>query len=71
VSVAVFDVGYPGRFARVQVALRVVIIWLVALIGIPVGWILYLGVPVLAAALISQKDADRYLTEEVTGSPAG
>ena len=59
-----FDVSYPQRFDRVQVVLRVVIIWLAALIGIPFGWILYLGFPVLAAVLISQKDGNRYLAED-------
>lgn len=63
-SVAVFDVGYPQRFDRVQVVLRVVIIWLAALIGIPFWLILYLGFPVLAAVLISQKDGARYLTDD-------
>lgn len=63
-SAAVFDVSYPQRFERVQVVLRVVILWLAALIGIPFGWILYLGVPVLAAVLISQKDGGRYLAED-------
>ncbi len=48
---AVFDVTYPRRFDRVQVVLRVVIIWLAALIGIPFWLILYLGFPVLAAVL--------------------
>jgi hypothetical protein len=67
---AVFEVSCPQRFDRVQVVLRVVIIWLAALVGIPFGWILYLGFPVLAAVLISQKDGSRYLTEDgprVTG----
>ena len=62
-SAAVFDVSYPQRFDRVQVVLRVVIIWLAALIGIPFWLILYLGFPVLAAVLVSQKDGSRYLTE--------
>jgi hypothetical protein len=61
---AVFDVIYPQRFDRVQVVLRVVIVWLAALIGIPFWLILYLGFPVLAAVLISQKDGPRYLTED-------
>lgn len=61
---AVFEVSYPQRFDRVQVVLRVVIIWLAALIGIPFWLILYLGFPVLAAVLISQKDGARYLTED-------
>ncbi len=63
-SAAVFDVSYPQRFDRIQVVLRAVIIWLAALIGIPFGWILYLGFPVLAAVLISQKDGSRYLAED-------
>jgi hypothetical protein len=63
-SAALFDVSYPQRFDRVQVVLRVVIIWLAALIGIPFWLILYLGFPVLAAVLISQKDGARYLTED-------
>jgi hypothetical protein len=69
-SAAVFDVGYPRRFDRAQVVLRVVILVLVALIGIPVGWILYLGFPALAAVMITQKDGARYLAEDgarVTG----
>lgn len=61
---AVFDVSYPQRFDRTQVVLRVVIIWLAALIGIPFGWILYLGLPVLAAVLIAQKNGDRYVIED-------
>jgi uncharacterized protein DUF4389 len=61
---AAFDVSYPQRFDRVQVVLRIVIIWLVALVGIPFGWILYLGFPVLAAVEISQKDGARYLAED-------
>jgi hypothetical protein len=63
-SEVVFEVSYPQRFDRVQVVLRVVIIWLAALVGIPFGWILYLSFPVLAAVLISQKDGSRYLTED-------
>jgi Domain of unknown function (DUF4389) len=61
---AIFEVSYPQRFDRIQVVLRIVIIWLAALIGIPFGWILYLGFPVLAAVLVSQKDSGRYLTED-------
>src|SRR5262249_49021279 len=60
-AAAFFDVSYPQRFDRVQVVLRVVIIWLVALVGIPFGWILYLGFPVLAAALVSLKVGCPYL----------
>jgi Domain of unknown function (DUF4389) len=61
---AIFDVRYPQRFTRVQVVLRIAILILAAMIGIPFGWILYLGFPVLAAVLISQKDGARYLGED-------
>jgi hypothetical protein len=54
-STTAFAVDYPQRFDRIQVVLRIVIIWLAALIGIPFFWILYLGFPVVAAVLISQK----------------
>jgi hypothetical protein len=63
-SAAVFEIDYPQRFDRVQVVLRVVIVVFVSLIGIPFGWILYLGFPLLAAVLISQKDGARYLEED-------
>jgi hypothetical protein len=60
----VFDVPYPSRFERGQVVLRIVILFLAAMIGIPFGWILYLGFPVLAALLISQKDGTRYVRDD-------
>ena len=63
-SSAVFDVSYPERFDRVQVVMRVVILLLIAIIGIPIWWILYLGLPVLAALMVSQKDGARYLAED-------
>jgi hypothetical protein len=63
-SPVVFDASYPQRFARVQVALRIAIVVLAAMIGIPFGWILYLGFPILAAVLISQKEGARYLAED-------
>jgi hypothetical protein len=63
-TAVVFNAKYPQRFDRIQVVLRVVIVWLVALVGIPFGWILYLGFPVLAAISISQKDGARYLEED-------
>ena len=63
---AVFDVGYQERFDRVQVVMRVVILLLIAIIGIPIWLILYLGLPVLAALMVSQKDGTRYLAEDAT-----
>ena len=69
-SAALLDVTYPQGFARVQVVLRVLIVVLAVMIGIPFGWILYLGFPVLAAVLVSQKDGGRYLADDgprVTG----
>jgi hypothetical protein len=63
-SSVIFDVRYPERFDRVQVVMRVVILLLIAIIGIPVWWILYLGLPVLAAVMVSQKDGARYVGED-------
>ena len=63
-SSAVFDVPYPERLERVQVAMRVAILILIGIIGLPIWWIVYLGLPVLAALMVSQKDGARYLAED-------
>lgn len=70
---AVFDIQQQPTYNRVHVAIRLVI--LIVLGALPVvippfqnfGWIpgglLYLGIPVAAAILISQKGARRFLDE--------
>lgn len=62
-----FDLDRPPRFARVQVALRLAVIVALAVIGLPAGFIgtaLYLLLPIVAAVLISQKGATRYLEDD-------
>jgi hypothetical protein len=66
---ATFDVQPPKEFDKAQVALRIVIILVLAFIQ--VGSIVfggaYLILPVMAAVLISQKGAQQYLAEAATG----
>lgn len=59
VSVAV---ERPPAFQRAHVFLRVVLLIVVGWIGHPAG-LLWLGLPVVAAILISQKGGQRYLDE--------
>ena len=57
-----FDVERPPVFRRVHVVLRVVLLVVISWIGHPFG-LLWLGLPVIAAVLIAQKDGRRYLDE--------
>jgi Domain of unknown function (DUF4389) len=58
-----FDVERPPPvFRRVHIALRLVLLLGISWIGHPFG-LLWLGLPVFAAILISQKGGDRYLAE--------
>lgn len=59
----VFDVSRPPRFQRAHVVLRVVLLVLLGWVGLPIG-LLWLGIPVASAVLISGKDGKRYLAEE-------
>jgi len=62
---ATFDVERPDTFARSQLALRLLLVVVLSIAGVLSGLhaILWLGVPVLAAILISQKGAARYHQE--------
>lgn len=65
----VFNVSRPERFERPQVFLRILVLVILSIVG-SVLWLIYLGVPVLAAIFISQKDGERYISEDaprVTG----
>ncbi len=66
-----FDVvAVPPRFDRVQVVLRLVLMLVLAHIGTTLGWffwLLYLGLPVAAAVLVSQHGAARYHAEDSRG----
>ena len=61
------DVERPPVFQRAHVFLRVVLLIVLGWIGHPVG-LLWLGLPVVAAILISQKDGQRYLDENGAAS---
>jgi Domain of unknown function (DUF4389) len=56
------DIERPRAFRRAHVFLRVALLVVIGWIGHPVG-LLWLGVPVVAAILISQKGGQRYLDE--------
>jgi hypothetical protein len=63
---ATLDIAPPQKFNRVHIAIRVLIIVILGLLGGIIGWLygaVYLGVPVAAAILVSQRGAERYLAE--------
>ncbi len=63
---AAFDITQPERFNRMHIVIRILILIILAILGGAIGWLyglIWLAVPVLAAILISQKGAERYLAE--------
>ena len=61
-----FDTTRPAKFDRAQVFIRILIIVILSILAGAIGWVLgfvYLGIPVLAAVLISQQGPERYLAE--------
>jgi hypothetical protein len=56
------DLEHPPAFQRAHVFLRVVLLVVIGWIGHPVG-LLWLGLPVIAAILVSQKGGQGYLDE--------
>jgi Domain of unknown function (DUF4389) len=63
---ATFDITPPQKFDRVHIAIRVLIAIVLAIPAGLIGWLygaVYLAVPVVAAILISQRGAERYLAE--------
>jgi Domain of unknown function (DUF4389) len=57
-----FEVERPPVFQRAHVFLRVALLVVIGWIGHPFG-LLWLGLPVVAAILVSQKGGQRYLNE--------
>jgi hypothetical protein len=57
------DVERPPAFQRAHVVLRVALLVLIGWLGHPIG-LLWLGLPVVAAILVSQKGGQRYLDED-------
>jgi Domain of unknown function (DUF4389) len=63
---ATFDIDRPEKYDRTHLAIRVLILIVLAILAGSLGWVhfgLYLALPVLGAILISQKGAKRYHTE--------
>jgi hypothetical protein len=58
-----FDVERPPVFQRAHVFLRVALLVVIGWIGHPIG-LLWLGLPVVAAILVSQKGGQRYLDKD-------
>ena len=58
-----FDVERPPVFQRAHVFLRVGLLVVVGWLGHPLG-LLWLGLPLIAAILVSQKGGERYLDED-------
>jgi hypothetical protein len=64
---ATFNIQKPEKFDRVQLALRVLVAIILAMIGGAIGWffgLVYLILPVLAAIFISQKGAEKFIGED-------
>jgi hypothetical protein len=60
------EVGRPLRFQRAHVFLRIALLVVLGWLAHPWG-LLWLGLPVVAAILISQKGGQRYLDEDGPG----
>jgi hypothetical protein len=61
-----FDIQRPEKFDRAQVALRILVIFVLAILAGAISWVfglVYLAIPIWAAILISQKGADNYLAD--------
>jgi len=61
-----YDIAPQERYDRVQVAIRIGILIVLSILGGAFGWLpglVYIGIPVLAAILISQRGAQRYVDE--------
>ncbi|MGE5272919.1 MAG: DUF4389 domain-containing protein [Verrucomicrobiota bacterium] len=58
-----FDLERPPAFQRAHVLLRIALLVVIGWIGHPLG-LLWLGIPVVAAILVSKKGGQRYLDED-------
>jgi hypothetical protein len=64
-----FDAAPQETYDRTQVVIRIIVLIVLSLLGFALGWLsalLWLGVPVAAAVLISQHGAQQYLDEAET-----
>jgi hypothetical protein len=63
---AIFDIDQQPEYARVQIAIRILIVVIISLLSFITSWLfglIYLAIPVGAAILIAQKGAATYLRE--------
>ena len=61
-----FDIAYPQKMDRVQIAIRIGILIVLSILGGAISWIwggMYIIIPVVAAIMISQRGAEKYLAE--------
>jgi len=61
-----FDVQPPEKLDRLQVALRLLILFVLGMVGVSGGWVfllLYLALPAAAAIVIQSRGPERYLAE--------
>jgi Domain of unknown function (DUF4389) len=58
-----FDLERPPVFQRAHVFLRIALLVVIGWIGHPIG-LLWLGLPIVAGILVSQKGGQRYLDED-------
>jgi hypothetical protein len=66
---ATFDIEQPPKFDRMQVLIRLLVLIILSILGGVLSWaysLIYLGIPVAGAILISQKGAERYFAEAET-----
>lgn len=62
-----FDITRPEKFERPHLALRIVVVIILAVLAGAIGWIVglvYLAFPVIAAVFISQKGAQKFLEDD-------
>ncbi len=60
----IFDVQRQERYDKTQVAIRLVILIVLSLVGVAFSWgsgLIYLGVPVVAVIMISQRGGEQYV----------
>jgi hypothetical protein len=62
-SPVTFGIERPPSFDRAQVAVRIGVLVVIGWIAEPVG-VLWFGLPIVAAILISRKNGERYLGED-------
>jgi hypothetical protein len=62
-SPVAFDIARPEGFDRAQVAVRIGLLVVIGWMVEPLG-LLWIGLPVVAAILISRKGGERYLNED-------